>query len=390
MNRIFVVLAALFVICYGVFAYQQATMPKPAQKLWVTSVLQGVTVIDLKTGRRKETIETGLLPHNLLLAPDGKHVYVTNVGSQAISELDVETEKKTRDLLVGTIPDNEYHRKLDPQVLAKASSCYECHHKRAVGSLPNALAWDGEQRQLIVNEVRKRAVTWVDVASGKTTKTIPFEDSLPDPSTPANILVNPRTKEIWVLHRFEKADYKKPGSLGAHGMSDFSHDPPAGQHRSWVTVHDPKMDKELARIPMEWAVPFAGEFSPDGRWLYAAYRSSNKIAVFDVANRKLSRVIETSVAPTGLALSTDGTEMYVSCLFSSPSVVQVIDVATGKIKISLGVPPSPSLVINDPFSNLIYASCTGFNVILEIDPHKPALVRQLAAGHQPLAMVLSR
>jgi DNA-binding beta-propeller fold protein YncE len=244
---------------------------------------------------------------------------------------------------------------------------------------------------LIVNEVRKRAVTWVDVASGKTTKTIPFEQSLPDPSTPANILVHPTSHEVWVLHRFEKADYKKKaGELGAHSMSDFAHEPPAGQHYSWVTVHDPKMDKELARIRTEWAVPFAGEFSPDGKWLYAAYRSTNKIAVFDVAKRALARTIETSIAPTGLALNQDGTEMYVSCLFSTPSVVQVIDVKSGEVKVSLGVPPSPSLVITDPFSGLIYATSTGTNIVLEIDPRAKKLVRYFPAGNQPLSMVLSR
>ncbi|MDB5101781.1 MAG: family beta-propeller repeat protein [Cyanobacteria bacterium RYN_339] len=390
MNRIYVVLPALFALCYGVFAYQQAHALKPAKKLWVTSVLEGVTVIDLQTGRRKQTIETGILPHNILLSPDGKKVYVTNVGSQSISELDVETEKKTRDMLVGEIPDNAYHRKLGAERMGKATSCFECHHEHAIGSLPNAITWDGEHRALIVNEVRKRAVTWVDAASGKTTKTIPFEHSLPDPSTPANILVHPFTHEIWVLHRWEKADYKKGGPLGAHKMSDFEHDPPAGQHFSWVTIHDPQMTKELARIRTEWAIPFAGEFSADGKWLYAAYRSTNKIAVFDVEKRALARTIETSVAPTGLALSNDGQEMYVTCLFSRPTVIQVIDVKSGEIKVSLGVPPSPSLVITDPFSGLIYVTATGSNMALEIDTKAKKLVRQLATGNQPLALVLSR
>jgi DNA-binding beta-propeller fold protein YncE len=82
--------------------------------------------------------------------------------------------------------------------------------------------------------------------------------------------------------------------------------------------------------------------------------------------------------------------MYVSCLFSTPSVVQVIDVKSGEVKVSLGVPPSPSLVITDPFSGLIYATSTGTNIVLEIDPRAKKLVRYFPAGNQPLSMVLSR
>jgi DNA-binding beta-propeller fold protein YncE len=312
------------------------------------------------------------------------------VGSQSVSEIDVDKEEKTKDILVGEIPENDYHKKLGAERMGKATTCYECHKISAVGSLPNAIAWDGEHRNLIVNEVRRRAVTWLDPVAGKTLKSIEFEKTLPDPSAPANIVVHPRSKEVWVLHRFEAAEYKAPKKLGAASMHDFSHDPPAGQHYSWVTIHDPQMTKELARIRTEWAVPFAGEFSPDGKWLYAAYRSTNKIAVFDVEQRKLARTIETSISPTGLALNKDGTEMYVTCLFSSPPVVQVIDVKTGDVKVSMGVPPSPSLVVTDPATGLIYVTATGYNAVLEIDPINKKLLRELPTGHQPLAVLLSR
>lgn len=380
----------------GLSAYL-ATRPAPAvaaKKLFVTGVLSGVTVVDLATGKELERIDTGLLPHNLILSPDGRKVYVTNVGSQAVSVIDVQTLKKEQDILVGQIPANPQHtayERVHPGELAKATSCFQCHTKTATGSLPNAMAWapDG---QLMVNAVRARNVSWLDVAAGKTTREVQF--GLPTPSSPANMFVHPTSQEIWVVHRFEAPEYrhahpKQPPGDRRGVMGGFAHDPPAGQHTSWVTVHDPTMTQELARVKMDLAVAFDGVFSPDGRWFYVAYRSSNQIVVFDTATHQVARTIKTGVSPVGIALRHDGQKLYVACLFSDPAVLQVIDVATGEIEASLGVPPSPSIVVEDPVTGRIYVTATGSNMVLEIDPLAPKLLRKLPAGHQPLDVLLT-
>lgn len=53
------------------------------------------------------------------------------------------------------------------------------------------------------------------------------------------------------------------------------------------------------------------------------------------------------------------------------------------------MPPSPSIVVEDPATGLIYVTATGSNMVLEIDPRKPALLRKLPAGHQPLDVLLT-
>ncbi|MEB3330726.1 MAG: YncE family protein [Candidatus Sericytochromatia bacterium] len=383
----------------------QAEAHTPARKLFVVGVLSGVHAVDLATGKGGKGIVTGILPHNLALAPDGKRLWVTNVGSQSVSAIDVATERKVQDILVGEMPDNPAHRKLGAERLARATSCYECHDRFAIGSLPNALAFDSSGRYLMVNELRRRSVTWLDVAAGKTVRAVTFPD-LPPQAAPANMVVHPRRGEVWVLHRFEPEDKTydprarggpaeagpSPGTgrLSASQKDDFQHDAPLGVKRSWVTVHDATMNQRLATIEIGQTVPFDGVFSRDGRLLYVGYRSTNQIAVFDTATRTLARWIETGSAPTGLSLSPDGKQLYVTCLHAKPPVVQVINAASGAVEASLGVHPSPSLVVTDRATGLIYVTATGYNAVLEIDPVNRKLLRELPAGHQPLALTLTR
>jgi YVTN family beta-propeller protein len=383
----------------------QAEDLTPARKLFVVGVLSGVHAVDLATGKGGPGIVTGILPHNLALAPDGKRIWVSNVGSQSVSAIDVATERKVQDILVGEMPDNPAHRKLEPARMARATSCYECHDQFAIGSLPNALAFDPSGRYLMVNELRRRSVTWLDVSAGKTVRAVTFPD-LPPQAAPANMVVHPRSGEIWVLHRFEPEDKTydphakgergpagaphASGGLPASRKEDFQHDAPLGVKRSWVTVHDRTMAQRLATIEMSHTVPFDGVFSRDGRFLYVGYRSTNQIAVFDTATRTVARWIETGSAPTGLSLSPDGERLYVTCLHSKPPVVQVIDATRGVVEASLGVHPSPSLVVTDRATGRIYVTATGYNAVLEIDPVSKRLLRELPAGHQPLALMLTR
>jgi YVTN family beta-propeller protein len=359
-------------------------------KMYVVGVLSGIEAVDLASGRTIKRIQTGVLPHNILASADGKRLYVTNVGSQSVSVIDTATDRKIKDMLVGEIPANAAHAKLPPGRLKAATSCFECHPKVAIGTLPNAMAWAGDNKHLIINEFSDRTVVWLDTTTGKTVARKRF--ALPTPSTPANIAVDPKTREVWVLHRFEKDEYlqKAKGAIGAQAKNDFNHDVPAGQHTSWVTIHDPQMKRELGRIQMKLAVPYGAVFSPDASKLYVAYRSSNQVAVFDTRKRRLLRTFSTSVAPTGLALSPDGRSLYVACVFSNPAVVQVLDTTTGAIKVSLGVPPSPSLLRIDPKTGHLFVTATGYNAVLEIDTQRQQLLRELPSGHQPLDLVIVR
>ena len=75
--------------------------------------------------------------------------------------------------------------------------------------------------------------------------------------------------------------------------------------------------------------PCALVASSDGRTLYVANVDARQVACVDVAGGKVVRRIGVPAAPTGLALSPDGTKLAVTCAASS-STVLVLDAISGE------------------------------------------------------------
>ncbi|HEY9722003.1 MAG TPA: YncE family protein [Oscillatoriaceae cyanobacterium] len=388
MNRIAIGLCTAFLLALGGTALAAARDQSPDGTVFITGVLSGVQADSLKTGKLLKRFDTGDLPHNLLLSPDGKKVYVTNVGSESVSEIDVRTLTKTKDIRVGAVPRNAYHDKLGAAAY-DANTCYGCHKARAVGTEPVAMAWAGDRR-LLVTESHGRKLAVLDPAAGALVREVDFH--LPGWSSPSNVAVDPNNHDVWVLHSFLPPD-PKPGV--GHTVEEaimnreFSHAPPLGQHRSYVTVYDPSLHHELKRLSVPWSIPFGAVFSPDARRLYVAYRSSDVIAVFDTRAMRLERTFKVASSPVGIALSKDGRQLYVPCLFQHPAVEQIVDTRTGAVLVSMEVPPSPSRTTVDPRTGYLYVTATGTNKLLEIDPIKQELLRMLPAGLQPLDSVVT-
>jgi YVTN family beta-propeller protein len=358
---------------------------RPAGKLFVDNVLsRDVQAIDLATGRLLAKFKTGILPHEMTLSPDGAKVYVSNLGSQSLSVIETRELRQLADVTIGEAPDNAAHRQVG-LARVRGTNCLDCHAVKPVGTMPNAMAWLDDQR-LLITETTLRAVSTVDPTSGRVLGRVRYE--LPGQVTPAELVIVPRTGEVWVFHRFE--DF-----LGdAHGRplpvpAKRPAPPPAGQHPSWLTVHAPGMGAEQARLKQPWGVPSKALVSPDGRWVYVSFRSTNRIGVYDTGTHALARTITTSVAPTGLALSPDGRKLYTACSQSDPAVVQEIEAGTGEVIRSLGLPPSPEMVAFDPLRGEIFVTLAGSNLIARVDPRLPKLLATYPAGHQPLELLLA-
>jgi len=99
--------------------------------------------------------------------------------------------------------------------------------------------------------------------------------------------------------------------------------------------------------------------SPDGKSLYVVEADAQKIDVVDIAAGKVARSIACPAAPTGIAVSADGSKLYITC--SGPNgVVCVADSATGQTANSIAVghtPCGPSLA---PDGKRLYV-CNRFN-----------------------------
>ncbi len=76
--------------------------------------------------------------------------------------------------------------------------------------------------------------------------------------------------------------------------------------------------------------PAALAVSMEGKRLFVACATANKIAVLDTVSQAVTHRFQVPASPAGLALSADGSRLYVACA-APESVICVLDTATGRI-----------------------------------------------------------
>ncbi|MEI7730679.1 MAG: c-type cytochrome [Verrucomicrobiota bacterium] len=97
----------------------------------------------------------------------------------------------------------------------------------------------------------------------------------------------------------------------------------------------------------------------EGKLLYVACHTANEVRVFEVASSKVLRSIPMPASPTSLALSKDGTRLYVACADVNSSVA-VVDTRTGKITATLPAGHTAMNVCLSPDEKTLYV-CNRFN-----------------------------
>lgn len=128
--------------------------------------------------------------------------------------------------------------------------------------------------------------------------------------------------------------------------------------------------------------------SRDDRTLYFAFADAKQIALFNIHSGKVIRSIATPAKPTGLTLSPDGRELYVSCA-AAQSRVLVIDAAFGKIKAKIPVGHTACGPTVTPDGKRLYV-CNRFdnNVsVIDLKTHKE--VARISATREPLATAIT-
>jgi len=128
--------------------------------------------------------------------------------------------------------------------------------------------------------------------------------------------------------------------------------------------------------------------STDGRMLYIAFADAKKIAFVNIHSGKVTRSITTPAKPTGLTLSPNARELYVTCA-STQSSVLVIDVAFGKIKAKIPVGHTACGPTVTPDGKRLYV-CNRFdNDVSVIDLETRKTVVRVLAAREPLATAVT-
>ena len=358
---------------------------QPAGKLYVADTFgDDVGVLDIPSGKVRGLMPTGKLPHNFALTRDRSRLYVSEAGSQSVSVFDTATDKPIMEHIVGPVPDIAPHRKLGLEKVAAAPSCKACHDQRPVGNFVSGIALSPDESELWLTEMKTQKITIADARTLATKRQVQVLN--PEGTTPSNMVIHPRTHDVWVLNRSRPKGHKMAGEKH-HGPSDeFSHD--GGPGTSYITVYAPDFSAVKGRIKVDYAVPYAGVFSPDGSELYVAYRSTNKVLAIDTQKLAVTKTFSVDESPVGMILGPDDDTLMVACFYQTPSTVVFIDRHDGHVKHRLEVPSSASLLVRHPTTGLVYLSVSGANKLVEIDPWKPAVLRTFDAGAYPVDLQL--
>jgi len=96
-----------------------------------------------------------------------------------------------------------------------------------------------------------------------------------------------------------------------------------------------------------------------GKRLYVAERSANQIAVFDVTAGAVTRTIALPASPSGLALSADGSRLFVTGAAPEGRLF-VVDLAAGAVAATLPAGHTPMAPVLSPDGAALYV-CNRFN-----------------------------
>jgi streptogramin lyase len=205
-------LALACLACTSEAAPGAMTMPPPAppagDRVFVSQAGSStLLVVDGASGATEGRIEVGMLPHNLVVSPDRRTVYVALVGSQAIAEIDVAGARLRRTLLTAPVPDRRadgsvIQAHLDPAA-AGASTCYGCHRPGGVqpkyaGDRPFGLLLSPDGRRLHVSHLRAGRLAVLDLEGGRIERTVLLA---PAGAATEAVAIDRMGDELWVALR---------------------------------------------------------------------------------------------------------------------------------------------------------------------------------------------
>jgi|GEM_PF-2192927 len=137
--------------------------------------------------------------------------------------------------------------------------------------------------------------------------------------------------------------------------------------------------------------PFGVAVSPDGTKVYVTNYGSNSVSVIGTATNTVTATITVGSQPMGIAVTPDGTKVYVvnQNLLGNPGNVSVIDAATNTVLATVPVYLRPlAIAISQDGTKAYVASVNSDNVTV-INTATNTVATVIAVGVQPTAVAIS-
>ena len=140
--------------------------------------------------------------------------------------------------------------------------------------------------------------------------------------------------------------------------------------------------------PGGWLSPAALAAAPDGKALYVACATANRVLELDPASGKVVRVFDVPAAPSGLILSRDGKSLIVTC--SAPdSRVEVIDLTKPGSRVSFPAGYSATSPVVAPDGKTLYVCQRFSDRVTAYDLATRAEVFHVAVPREPITAAVT-
>ena len=269
-----------------------------------------VSFIDLASGAELARLQTGHMPHEIAISPDGKRAAVVAYGGASIDIFDVNAIRLLR--RIDLSPNQGPHGLVwlpDGRLVAttkrsKTLTIVDTRRKDAVSAVPTAqegthmVAVSGDLSRAYTANIPAGTVTVIDLAAGRKLRDIEVGGK------PEGIALTPDGRTLWV------------GDLeGAR-----------------VQAYDTKSFERLAEVKTP-PVPIRVAASPDGKWIVTSNLGNGSLAIIDARTRKLVREIPVSgsqeAGQVTILFSRDGSRIYAA--ETGRDEVAEVDLASGRV-----------------------------------------------------------
>ncbi len=204
----------------------------------------------------------------------------------------------------------------------------------------------------IANSISNNDVTVINTTTNAVIATIPVGQ------TPTSVSVSPDGTRVYVTN----------------------------QRANSISVINTGTNSVISTIPVAAFSPTSVTVSPDGKLLYVVNLNSNNVLVFSIATNTVLATIGVGGYPVGIAVSPNGSMVYVA---NSSNTISVIDVATNQVKTSIPVGNSPYGIAISPDGNTVYVAMSGANDVTLINTTTNMVTGTIPVGSNPAGVAVS-
>ncbi|MCU1654754.1 MAG: beta-propeller repeat protein, partial [Pseudonocardia sp.] len=236
-------------------------------------------------------VPVGLQPGRVAIAPDGRHAYVTNNGSNDVSVIDTVSNAVTATVVVG-------HQPANVAITPNGGAAYVTNYGSGtvsvidtarnsavtaipVGGLPSGVAITPDGRTAYVANQGSATVSVIDTVRNSVTATIPVA------ATPAAVAISPDGRSAY--------------------LTNFG----AGAAAGSVSAIDIATNAVTATV-LVGAVPGSVAISPDSGHAYVTNFGSDTVSVIETDNNTVTATVPVGRNPANLAISPDGRHAYLT------------------------------------------------------------------------------